>query len=76
MAQAAADGQAQEQEAEACHDHGGDVEGDREGVHLLFEDVGGEEGKQREAEEEAEVGVEDGSSASSVRWTRWWWLIQ
>ncbi len=59
MAQAAADGQAQEEEAEAGQDHGRDVDGDREGVHLLFEDIGGKEGEQREAEEEAEVGVED-----------------
>ena len=45
--------------AEAGQNHGRDVDGDRKGVHLLFEDVGGEEGEQREAEEEAEVGVED-----------------
>jgi hypothetical protein len=59
MAQAAADGQAKEEEAEAGQDHGRDVDGDRERVHLLFEDIGGEEGEQRETEEEAEVGVED-----------------
>src|SRR5258708_6648087 len=59
VAQAAADGEAQEKEAEAGQDHRGDVDGDREGVHLLFEDVGGEEGEEREAEEETEVGVED-----------------
>jgi hypothetical protein len=59
VAQAAADGQAQEEKAEAGQDHGGDVDGDREGVHLFFEDVGGEEREQREAEKEAEVGVED-----------------
>ncbi len=59
VAQTAADGKAQEEEAEAGQDHGRDVDGDREGVHLLFEDIGGKEGEQREAEEEAEVGVED-----------------
>jgi len=59
VAQAAADSQAQEEKAETGQDHGGDVDGDREGVHLFFEDVGGEERKQREAEEEAEVGVQD-----------------
>jgi hypothetical protein len=59
MAQAAADREAQEEEAEAGQDHGRDVDGDREGVHLLFEDIGGKKREQREAEEEAEVGVED-----------------
>jgi hypothetical protein len=59
VAQTATDGQAQEEEAEAGQDHRRDVDGDRKGVHLLFEDIGGKEGEQREAEEEAEVGVED-----------------
>jgi hypothetical protein len=59
VAQAAADGQTEKEKTEASHDHGRDVNGDREGVHLLFENVRGEEGEQREAEEEAEVGVED-----------------
>jgi hypothetical protein len=59
VAQAAADGQTQEKKAEASQDHGRDVDGDREGVHLLFEDIGGKEGEQRQAEEEAEIGVED-----------------
>jgi hypothetical protein len=59
VAQAAADGQPKKEKAEAGQDHGGDVDGDGEGVHLLFEDVGGKEREQREAEEEAEVGVED-----------------
>ena len=59
VAQTAADSQAQKKEAETSEDHGRDVNGDREGVHLLFEDVGGEERQQREAEEEAEIGIED-----------------
>ena len=59
VAQTASDGQTQEEKAEAGNDHGRDVDGDRERVHLLFEDVGGEEGQKRETEEEAEVGVED-----------------
>src|ERR1700730_6803956 len=59
VAQAAADGEAREEKAEAGQDHGRDVDGDREGVHLLFEDVGGKEGEQGKTEEEAEVGVED-----------------
>jgi hypothetical protein len=59
VTQTAADGQAQEEEAEAGQDHGRDVDGYREGVHLLFEDVGGKEGEQGKTEEEAEVGVED-----------------
>ena len=59
VAQTAADGQTQEEKTEASDDHGGDVDGDREGVHLLVEDVGREEGQQRQAEEEAQVGVED-----------------
>jgi len=59
MAEPAPDGETQHQEAESSEDHGRNIESDREGVHLLFEDVGGEEGQKREAEEEAEVGVED-----------------
>lgn len=59
VAQTASDGQTQKEKAETSQDHGSDIDGDREGVHLFFEDVGGEEGQQREAEEEAEVGVED-----------------
>ena len=59
VAETATDGQTQEEKAEPCHDHGRDVDGNREGVHLLVEDIGGEEGEQREAEEETEVGVED-----------------
>src|SRR5882724_9938842 len=55
MAQAAADGKVQEEEAEAGQDHGRDVDGNGKGVHLLFEDVGGEEGEQRQTKEEAEV---------------------
>jgi hypothetical protein len=59
VAQTAADGQTQEKKAEARQNHGCDIDGNREGVHLLFEDVGGEERQEREAEEEAEVGVKD-----------------
>jgi hypothetical protein len=59
MAQTAGDGEAQEEKAEAGKDHRGDIDGDREGVHLLFQDIGGEEGQEGEAEEEAKVGVED-----------------
>jgi hypothetical protein len=59
VAQTAADGQTQKEKAEARQDHGCDIDGDREGVHLLFEDVRSEEGQKREAEEEAEVGVKD-----------------
>jgi hypothetical protein len=59
VAQTAADGQAEEEEAEAGQNHGRDVDGYREGVHLLFEDVGGKEGEQRETKEEAEVGIEN-----------------
>ena len=59
VAQTAADGQAQEKKAEARDDHRSDIEGDREGVHLLVQDIRGEKGQQREAEEKAEVGVED-----------------
>ncbi len=54
------DGEPQQHEAEAGDDHGRGVEGDGEGVELHLEQVGGEEGEQREAEEEEEVGVEDG----------------
>jgi hypothetical protein len=59
VAQTAADRQTQEEEAEAGQNHRRDVDGDRKGVHLLFKDIRGKEGEQREAEEEAEVGVED-----------------
>ena len=59
VAEPAADGQTQEKKAEAGQDHGRDVDGDREGVHLLVENIGGEERQQREAEEEAKIGVED-----------------
>src|SRR6266576_6473436 len=37
VTQTAADGQTQKEKAEAGQDHGRDVDGDREGVHLLFE---------------------------------------
>ena len=60
LAEAADDGDAEEEEGESGDDHGGGVEGDGEGVEVFFEQVGGEEGEQREAEEEGEVGVEDG----------------
>jgi hypothetical protein len=59
FAEAAGDGHAQKKEAEAGDDHGRGVECDREGVHFLFEDVGGEERQEREAEEEEEIGVEN-----------------
>jgi hypothetical protein len=59
MAQTASDGQTQEEKAEASQDHGRDVDGDRERVHIFDEDVGGGEGQQREAEEKAKVGIED-----------------
>ncbi len=60
MAQTASDGQTQEEKAEASQDHVREwVDGDPQGVHIFVEDVGGKEGQQREAEEEAEVGVED-----------------
>jgi hypothetical protein len=55
----AADGETQEEEGEAGDDHRGGVEGDGEGVGVLLEDVGGEEGQKRGGEEEGEVGVED-----------------
>src|SRR6266403_3769870 len=35
VAQAAADSQTQEEKAETGQDHGRDVDGDREGIHLL-----------------------------------------
>ena len=60
MAEAPDDGEAQQHEAESGDDHGGSVEGDGEGVELHLEQVGGEEGEEREAEEEEEIGVEDG----------------
>jgi len=59
VAQAATDGKTQKKKAEAGEDHGCDIDGDGEGVNLLLEHVGGEERQQREAEEKAEVGVED-----------------
>ena len=59
VAQTAADGQSQKEKTEAGDDHGRDVEGDRKRVHLLLEHVGGEEGQQRQAEEEAQIGIED-----------------
>jgi hypothetical protein len=59
VAQAAGDGQTQEEKTEAGDDHGRDVDHDGVRVHLFFKDVGGEEGEQREAEEEAKVGIED-----------------
>jgi hypothetical protein len=59
VAQAAADGQAQEEKAETGEDHGNDVDRDRKRVHLLLKDVGGEKRQQREAKEEAEVGVQN-----------------
>jgi len=59
VAETAADGHPQEKKAEAGQDHGRDVYGNGEGVHHLLEDIGGEEGQQREAEEKAKVGVED-----------------
>ncbi len=55
----AADGEAHKEKADAGQNHGGRVERYREGVGLLFDDVGGEEGEQRDAEEESEVGIED-----------------
>ena len=58
-AEATADGEAEEEKAEGDDDHGDGVKGDGEGLDLLFDEVGGEEGNQGEAEEEAEVGVED-----------------
>lgn len=58
-AEAAANGEAQQQKAEAGDDHRRDVEGDREGVHLFFKHIRGEEGQQRQAEEEEEIGIED-----------------
>jgi len=59
-AKAAGDGETQKHEAETGDDHRGGVKSDGEGVELFVEDVGGEEGQEREAEEEEEVGVEDG----------------
>jgi hypothetical protein len=59
VTQAPADRQTQQKKAEPGNDHRRDVEGNREGVHLLLEDVGGEERQQRETEEKAKVGVED-----------------
>ena len=59
MAQTASDGQTQKEKAEAGNDHGRDVNGNRERIQLLFEDIGGKERKKRETEEEAQVGVED-----------------
>ena len=59
VAETAAVVQPQEKKAEACQDHGRDVYGNREGVHHLLEDIGGEEGQQREAEEKAKVGLKD-----------------
>jgi hypothetical protein len=59
VAQAATDGQAQEKKAETGEDHGGDVNRDRKRIQLLLQDVGGEKRQQREAEEEAEVGVQN-----------------
>ncbi len=60
LAQASAYGEAQQQEGEACGDHGEDVEKNGEGVDPFFEEIGREERQQGEAEEEGEVGVEDG----------------
>src|ERR1700677_550324 len=59
VTQAAADGQSQKKKTEAGDNHGRDVESDGERVHLLVEHVRGEKRQQRQAEEKAEVGIED-----------------
>src|SRR5580765_5613454 len=56
--QQTADGEPQQKKHESCEDHRRSVESDREGFRVLLDDVGGEEGQQRGAEEVAEVGVE------------------
>ena len=43
----AADGEAEKKKAEAGDAHGGGIESDGEGVYLLIEDIGGEEGQKR-----------------------------
>lgn len=68
-AEAAGDGHAEAHEGDGVGDHADGVESNREGVHLLIEKVGGEEGQEREREEEDEVGVEDervGTSTSNI----------
>ena len=75
-AEASADSQAQKQVAESGHDHRGDVQRDREGVDLFFKEVGGEEGEQREAEEECEVGVEDALIGLGCAVDEVWWFTQ
>jgi hypothetical protein len=59
LAQIVPDGQAKGKEAGSSEHHGGDIDADGEGIHLVVDDVGGEEGKQGEAEEKEQVGVED-----------------
>ena len=60
VAETPEDGEAQQHEAKAGDDHGGGVEGYGEGVQFHIQQVRGEEGEQRETEEEEEIGVEDG----------------
>ena len=59
LLQVAVDGEAQQQERESGGRHGDGVDGDGEGIDFLFEEIGCEEREQREAEEKAEIGVED-----------------
>ena len=58
-AKTTANGQAQQQKAEAGDDHRRSVKGYREGVHLFFKDIRREEGQQRETKEKEKIRIED-----------------
>ncbi len=59
IAKMAVDGTAQQKEAGGGDQEGDGVEDDGEGIEVFLKHPGGEEGEEREAEEEREVGVED-----------------
>jgi hypothetical protein len=58
-AEMVADGEAKDEKAGAGEHHGDDIDADGEGIHLVVEDVGGEERQKGKAEEKDQIGVED-----------------
>ena len=66
----AADGEGEELEGEPATEQGRGVERDREAVVTLLDEVIGEEGYEREEEEQAQVGQRMSGSTSFRRSTR------